>query len=88
MSRGRVGPNVVRARSRSSNNVDVGGTQKKTLVEVQRDAEVGTKHSNQSPKRKHDAKVEGAQQICHESSYNYGRQIIKACERSEQCNNL
>ena len=42
MSRGRVGPNVVRARGRSSNHGDVGGTQKETLVEVQRDAEVET----------------------------------------------
>ena len=33
-------------------------------------------------------KVEGAQQTCHGISYNYGRQTIKACERSEQCNNL
>ena len=33
-------------------------------------------------------KVEGAQQTCIGSSYNYGRQTIKACERSEQCNNL
>ena len=31
-------------------------------------------------------KVEGAQQTCHGSSYNHGRQNIKACERSEQCN--
>ena len=59
MSRGRVGPNVVRARGRSSNHGDVGGTQKEALVEVQRDAEVETKHSSQSPKRKHDAKGGG-----------------------------
>ena len=38
---------------------DVAGTQKETLVEVQRDAEVETKHSSQSPKRKHDAKRGG-----------------------------
>ena len=29
ISRGRVGPNVVRARGRSSNHGDVGGTQRK-----------------------------------------------------------
>ena len=33
-------------------------------------------------------KVEGAQQTCHGSSCNYGRQTIKAGERGEQCNNL
>ena len=55
MSRGRVGPTVVRARGRSLKHGDVGGTQKETLVEVQRDAVVETKHSSQSPKRKHDA---------------------------------
>ena len=60
MSRGSVGPNVVRARGRSSNHGDVGGTQMKTLVEVQRDAEGETKHSSQSPKRKHDAKGGGS----------------------------
>ena len=60
MSRGRVGPNVVRARGRSSNHADVGGTQKEKLVEVQRDAEVETKDSSsQRPKRKHDAKGGG-----------------------------
>ena len=58
MSRGRVGPKGVQALGRSSNHGDDGGTQKGTLliVEVQRDAEVETKHSSQSPKRKHDAK--------------------------------
>ena len=59
MPRGRVGPKVVRARGRSSNHGGVRGTQKGTLVEVQRDAEVETKHSSQSPKRKHDAQGEG-----------------------------
>ena len=33
-------------------------------------------------------KVEGPWQNCHGSSYNYGRQTIKACERSEQRDNL
>ena len=33
MSRGRVGPNVVGARGRSSNHGDVGSTQKETLVD-------------------------------------------------------
>ena len=33
-------------------------------------------------------KVEGPRQNCNGSSYNYGRQTIKAGERSEQCNNL
>ena len=56
MPRGRVGPKVVRARGRSSNHGGVRGTQKGTLVEVQRDAEVETNNSSQSPKRKHDAK--------------------------------
>ena len=35
MSRGRVGPKVIRARGRSSNHGDVGDTQKGTPVEVQ-----------------------------------------------------
>ena len=59
MSRGRLGPDVVRVRGRSSNHGDVGGTRKETLVKVQRDAEVKTKHSSQSPKRKRDAKGGG-----------------------------
>ena len=59
MSRGHVGPKGVRARDRSPNHGDDGGTKKGTPDEVPRDAEVETKQSSQSPKRKHDAKGGG-----------------------------
>ena len=68
MFRGRVGPSVVRARGRSSNHGDVGGTQKETLVEVQRDAEVGTKRRSQTRNVNMIQKVEGPWENYHGSS--------------------
>ena len=88
MSRGRLGPKVVRARGRSSNHGDVGGTQEGTLVEVQRDAEVEPNVGAKTRNANMIQKVEGSRRNCHGSSYNYGRQTIRAGELGEQCNNL
>ena len=85
----RVKPGGMRGRGRSSNHsADDGGTQTGTRSEVQRmsgwELNVGTRTRNANLIQK----VEGPRQNCHGSSYNYARQTIKACERSEQCNNL
>ena len=54
MSRGRIGTRGIRVRGRSSNHGgDDGGTQKGTLIEVQRDIGVDTKRSSQNLKCKH-----------------------------------
>ena len=59
-ARGRVGPGGIRVRGRSSNHSgNDGGTQKGTLIEVQRDIGVETKRSSQSPKCKHDTEGVG-----------------------------
>ena len=59
MLRGRVGPKDVRARGRSSNHGDDGGTQNETLIKFQRYTRVETKRSSQSPKCKHDTEDGG-----------------------------
>ena len=89
MSRVRVELGGIQGRGRSSNHSgDDGGTPTGIRSEVQWmlgwQPRVGSKTRNANMIQK----AEGPRQNCHGSSYNYGRQTIKACERSEQRNNL
>ena len=86
MPRGRVGPKVVRPRSRSSSHGDVGATQKGTLVEVQwmsgSDPTVGGKNRNANMIQT----VQGPWQNYHGPRTKAGR--LLRSERRGHCSNV